>query len=187
MLQNLSVPPLPLYTAVMVTRREILLTWYCHRVNEEVIIRLKWGQTEYKGRLVSIDSYMNIQLSGAEEWIDQQMTSVLGQVLIRYVLWILFSFCRMLGSYGARCKRPRRVLIRSADATTSYGFKAQIRTMAMRTRRWRDNVKIVSSKPNKARIWSVSIGGFGGSDQEQNECACRIPQKFTGISMGKAF
>jgi small nuclear ribonucleoprotein F len=34
---------------------------------------------------VSIDSYMNIQLSGAEEWIDQQMTSVLGQVLIRYV------------------------------------------------------------------------------------------------------
>jgi hypothetical protein len=29
---------------------------------------------------------MNIQLSGAEEWIDQQMTSVLGQVLIRYVL-----------------------------------------------------------------------------------------------------
>lgn len=53
-------------------------------VNEEVVIRLKWGQTEYKGRLVSIDSYMNIQLSGAEEWIDQQMTSVLGQVLIRY-------------------------------------------------------------------------------------------------------
>ena len=58
-----------------------------HRVNEEVVIRLKWGQTEYKGRLVSIDSYMNIQLSGAEEWIDQEMTSALGQVLIRYVLF----------------------------------------------------------------------------------------------------
>jgi small nuclear ribonucleoprotein F len=58
----------------------------CNRVNEEVIIRLKWGQTEYKGRLVSIDSYMNIQLSGAEEWIDQEKTSVLGQVLIRCVL-----------------------------------------------------------------------------------------------------
>ncbi|KAF7861811.1 hypothetical protein EAF04_007693 [Stromatinia cepivora] len=53
-------------------------------VNEEVIIRLKWGgQTEYKGKLVSIDSYMNIQLSGAEEWIDSEMTSTLGQVLIR--------------------------------------------------------------------------------------------------------
>ena len=61
-------------------------------VNEEVIIRLKWGQTEYKGRLVSIDSYMNIQLSGAEEWIDQQMTSALGQVLIRYVCTYLFRF-----------------------------------------------------------------------------------------------
>jgi small nuclear ribonucleoprotein (snRNP)-like protein len=61
-------------------------------VNEEVIIRLKWGQTEYKGRLVSIDSYMNIQLSGAEEWIDQQMTSALGQVLIRYVCTYLFGF-----------------------------------------------------------------------------------------------
>ena len=58
-------------------------------VNEEVVIRLKWGQTEYKGRLVSIDSYMNIQLSNAEEWIDQQMTSVLGQVLIRYFIFLL--------------------------------------------------------------------------------------------------
>lgn len=70
-----------------------------YRVNEEVIIRLKWGQTEYKGRLVSIDSYMNIQLSGAEEWIDQQMTSVLGQVLIRYVR-ISFD---CLGSTGDGC------------------------------------------------------------------------------------
>lgn len=74
-----------------------LLTLDCHRVNEEVIIRLKWGQTEYKGRLVSIDSYMNIQLSGAEEWIDQQMTSVLGQVLIRYV----FTLCNISRIFGS--------------------------------------------------------------------------------------
>ncbi|KDN64049.1 putative LSM domain-containing protein [Colletotrichum sublineola] len=59
-------------------------------VNQDVIIRLKWGETEYKGKLVSIDSYMNIQLSGAEEYIDQKMTGALGQVLIRCnnVLWI---------------------------------------------------------------------------------------------------
>jgi hypothetical protein len=32
---------------------------------------------------------MNIQLSNAEEWIDQEKTSDLGQVLIRYVcLWV---------------------------------------------------------------------------------------------------
>ena len=55
------------------------------RVNEEVIVRLKWGQTEYKGRLVSVDSYMNIQLTGTEEFIDQKSTASLGQVLIRYV------------------------------------------------------------------------------------------------------
>jgi small nuclear ribonucleoprotein (snRNP)-like protein len=68
-------------------KRELMLILGILRVNEEVVIRLKWGQTEYKGRLVSIDSYMNIQLSGAEEWIDQEMTSALGQVLIRYVLF----------------------------------------------------------------------------------------------------
>ena len=59
-------------------------------VNEEVIIRLKWGQTEYKGRLVSVDSYMNIQLTNTEEFIDRKKTGSLGQVLIRCnnVLWI---------------------------------------------------------------------------------------------------
>ncbi|KAJ9612186.1 hypothetical protein H2200_003783 [Cladophialophora chaetospira] len=59
-------------------------------INEEVIIRLKWGQTEYKGRLISVDSYMNIQLSNTEEYIDRTHTGTLGQVLIRCnnVLWI---------------------------------------------------------------------------------------------------
>ena len=54
-------------------------------VDNEVIIRLKWGQAEYTGRLVSVDSYMNVQLSGAEEWIDGKSNGILGQVLIRYV------------------------------------------------------------------------------------------------------
>lgn len=52
-------------------------------VNEPVIIRLKWGQTEYHGRLISVDSYMNIQLSNTEEFIDGKSTGTLGQVLIR--------------------------------------------------------------------------------------------------------
>ena len=40
--------------------------------------------------LVSIDSYMNIQLTNTQEYIDQKMTATLGQVLIRCnnVLWI---------------------------------------------------------------------------------------------------
>lgn len=90
-------------------------------------MRLKWGETEYKGRLlayppptsrwfgaasseglkwerkrltdfgwegklnrVSIDSYMNIQLANAEEYIKNNFSGSLGQVLIRCnnVLWI---------------------------------------------------------------------------------------------------
>lgn len=46
-------------------------------------MRLKWGETAYKGTLVSIDSYMNIQLSNTEEFIDNKSTGALGQVLIR--------------------------------------------------------------------------------------------------------
>jgi small nuclear ribonucleoprotein (snRNP)-like protein len=53
-------------------------------VDNEVIVRLKWGQ-EYHGRLISVDSYMNIQMRGAEEWIDGKATGNLGEVLIRYV------------------------------------------------------------------------------------------------------
>ncbi|KAH8198670.1 hypothetical protein TruAng_007168 [Truncatella angustata] len=59
-------------------------------VNKDIVVRLKWGETEYKGRLVSTDSYMNIQLTNAQEFIDQKFTSDLGQILIRCnnVLWI---------------------------------------------------------------------------------------------------
>lgn len=53
-------------------------------VNEDVRIRLKWGTAEYTGLLVSVDSYMNIQLSNAEEFMDGKSTGSLGQVLIRY-------------------------------------------------------------------------------------------------------
>ena len=52
-------------------------------VDKTVNVRLKWGQTEYKGRLVSIDSYMNLQMSGTEEYIAGKLTGELGQVLIR--------------------------------------------------------------------------------------------------------
>ncbi|KAI0007528.1 LSM domain-containing protein [Xylariaceae sp. FL0662B] len=59
-------------------------------VNKDIAVRLKWGDTEYRGKLVSIDSYMNIQLTNAQEYIDQKFTSDLGQILIRCnnVLWI---------------------------------------------------------------------------------------------------
>lgn len=60
------------------------------RVGTELIIRLKWGQTEYKGKLESIDSYMNVLLRDTEEYIDGKNTGTLGLVLIRYVS---FRYC----------------------------------------------------------------------------------------------
>ncbi|KAH0663320.1 hypothetical protein KY284_028251 [Solanum tuberosum] len=36
-----------------------------------VMVKLKWG-LEYNGYLVSVDSYMNLQLANAEEFTDGQ-------------------------------------------------------------------------------------------------------------------
>ncbi|OQE44980.1 hypothetical protein PENCOP_c002G08074 [Penicillium coprophilum] len=54
-------------------------------VGTEVLIRLKWGQTEYKGTLESIDSYMNVLLRDTQEFIDGKATGALGLVLIRFI------------------------------------------------------------------------------------------------------
>lgn len=51
-------------------------------IGEACICKLKWGM-EYKGVLVSVDSYMNMQLANTEEYIDGIATGVLGQVLVR--------------------------------------------------------------------------------------------------------
>lgn len=48
-----------------------------------VVVRLKWGGTEYKGVLKSTDKHMNVQLTGAEEWIDGALAGQLGEILIR--------------------------------------------------------------------------------------------------------
>lgn len=52
-------------------------------VDKTVSVRLKWGETEYKGKLVSLDSYMNLQLANTQEYIANKFTADLGQVLIR--------------------------------------------------------------------------------------------------------
>lgn len=66
------------------------------RVGTELIIRLKWGQTEYKGKLESIDSYMNVLLRDTEEFIDGKNTGTLGLVLIRYVSDCLAALLKAL-------------------------------------------------------------------------------------------
>ena len=91
-------------------------------VGKPVAVRLKWGETEYKGALVSIDSYMNLQLSDTEEYIDGESTGQLGQVLIRCVAPLPLCF---LPSTDANI----------AGATTCCGFAVTTRTQKWRTRR----------------------------------------------------
>ncbi|TFK11774.1 epidermal retinol dehydrogenase 2-like [Platysternon megacephalum] len=54
-----------------------------------VMVKLKWGM-EYKGYLVSVNGYMNMQLASTEEYIDGALSGHLGEVLIRcnHVLYI---------------------------------------------------------------------------------------------------
>ena len=47
-----------------------------------VMVKLKWGM-EYKGYLMSVDSYMNLQLANTEEYIEGNFAGNLGEVLIR--------------------------------------------------------------------------------------------------------
>uniref|UniRef100_A0A0K0DFT4 Sm protein F n=1 Tax=Angiostrongylus cantonensis TaxID=6313 RepID=A0A0K0DFT4_ANGCA len=49
-----------------------------------IVCRLKWGM-EYKGILVAVDGYMNLQMANAEEYIDGNNTGNLGEILIRFV------------------------------------------------------------------------------------------------------
>merc|ERR1712170_330036 len=47
-----------------------------------VLVKLKWGM-EYKGYLVAVDGYMNLQLANSEEYVDGALAGHLGEILIR--------------------------------------------------------------------------------------------------------
>ena len=57
---------------------------------KSVVVKLKWGM-EYKGYLVSVDSYMNLQLAGTQEWIEGNLTGNLGEVRIQRVCLSLLN------------------------------------------------------------------------------------------------
>ena len=54
-------------------------------LGNETICRTKWGQTEYRGYLVSVDGNWNLLLANTKELIDGDYTSStdLGEVFIR--------------------------------------------------------------------------------------------------------
>jgi len=47
-----------------------------------VIVRLK-NDIEYKGRMVNVDSYMNLIMTDAEELKDGKITEKFGRVILR--------------------------------------------------------------------------------------------------------
>ena len=51
-------------------------------LGKPVMCKLKWGY-EYKGYLVSVDGYMNLQLAQAKEYIGGSCNGNLGDVLVR--------------------------------------------------------------------------------------------------------
>jgi small nuclear ribonucleoprotein len=61
-------------------------------VNKEVLVRLKMD-LEYKGRMTSVDPYMNVILVDATEYSDGRPLATYGKVVIRgnNVLYIRIS------------------------------------------------------------------------------------------------
>uniref|UniRef100_A0A452IM96 Sm protein F n=1 Tax=Gopherus agassizii TaxID=38772 RepID=A0A452IM96_9SAUR len=70
-----------------------------------VMVKLKWGM-EYKGYLVSVDGYMNMQLANTEEYIDGALSGHLGEAEVGDGVQGLPGVCRRLHEHAA-CKHRR--------------------------------------------------------------------------------
>ncbi|KAJ1464971.1 small nuclear ribonucleoprotein F [Baffinella frigidus] len=64
--------------AIIISPKKFLKSLEGHRV----LIKLKWGM-QYRGNVVSSDSYLNIRLRDTEEWVKNEKIGFLGEVLIR--------------------------------------------------------------------------------------------------------
>ena len=58
------------------------LTTLMKRISSNVIVKLKNG-IEYRGRMIKCDSYMNIILEGASEFLNSTCVANYGDVFIR--------------------------------------------------------------------------------------------------------
>ena len=58
------------------------LTTLQKNTKKNVLVRLK-NNIEYKGRMVNVDSYMNLIMTDAEELKDGKVTEKFGRVILR--------------------------------------------------------------------------------------------------------
>lgn len=86
-----------------------------------VMVKLKWGH-EYKGYLVSVDGYMNLQLANTEEYIDGSATGKnISIVSARNDIGMMFFFV-FAGNLGEVLVRCNNVLfIRGAEEEDEEG------------------------------------------------------------------
>ncbi|CAG99255.1 mRNA splicing protein SMX3 [Kluyveromyces lactis] len=52
-------------------------------IDKDVLVTLKFNKIQYKGRLVSVDTYFNLQLTDAEEIINDVSSGKVGDIFIR--------------------------------------------------------------------------------------------------------
>ena len=52
-------------------------------IDKQVNVRLKWNRTEYRGTLVSVDNYMNLQIDDAVEYMNDVEQGKIGEIFIR--------------------------------------------------------------------------------------------------------
>ncbi|KAI5964251.1 uncharacterized protein KGF55_002193 [Candida pseudojiufengensis] len=92
-------------------------------IGKQVVVRLKWNKTEYKGQLMSTDNYLNLQLDDTYEIIydkdDNKREELIGSIFIRCnnVLFIR----EFINSDGSKVipKGPRATTETTATESTS--------------------------------------------------------------------
>lgn len=52
-------------------------------IDKKVVVTLKFNKTQYRGMLVSVDTYFNLQLADAEEIIANSSGGKVGDIFIR--------------------------------------------------------------------------------------------------------
>lgn len=83
--------PVPATTTTTTTSVTNIQAVYPHvfiksLVGKLIVVRLKWNRTEYKGTLVAVDKYMNLQLDLCHEQVlrdGQRQSEELGEVFVR--------------------------------------------------------------------------------------------------------
>eukprot|EP00290_Baffinella_frigidus_P002475 CAMPEP_0180165832 /NCGR_PEP_ID=MMETSP0986-20121125/31208_1 /TAXON_ID=697907 /ORGANISM="non described non described, Strain CCMP2293" /LENGTH=245 /DNA_ID=CAMNT_0022116891 /DNA_START=76 /DNA_END=812 /DNA_ORIENTATION=+ len=149
----------------------------------DVIVKLKWGM-EYKGNLLSVDGYMNLQLENTEEFIEEKFQGNLGEVLVRCnnVLYV-----RKAAALG-RAPRPHASGGRLGGDGGRHTFEAPPPPTSTihPSRRWIG--RAVDTRPSSPTARACGGNGVGGGGGGQRALGARgaVSRGLLGNSRGAA-